>query len=324
MPDSMVEPIFAVMESRRLLDGRLKLRHLLLVDLLSSRGSVVGAAAALHVTQPVVTRSLQELERILGVELYERGHRGIQPTEAGAVFTDYARSVLAQLRQAARHLDEIQDATRGYVVIGTHLAGSNLLLPRAVARLKGERPMLRVVIREGSPEFLLEELAVGTVDLIVGRVSGPTPEGMTRRVLYSETVKVVTRLDHPLTERATVTLEDLLPFVWILPGVETMLRTEIEAYFARNGYPLPPNSVDATAFLTVRQLLIETDMITVLPGLLGTLDPRLTTLPISFDQVGANVGVTLASDRHLNPASRAMLDTLVEVARSMQDESRAG
>lgn len=53
------------MDMPKLLDGRLKLRHLLLVDALSRQGSVVGAAAALHITQPVATRSLHDIESIL-------------------------------------------------------------------------------------------------------------------------------------------------------------------------------------------------------------------------------------------------------------------
>ncbi|MFC7585587.1 LysR family transcriptional regulator [Nonomuraea antimicrobica] len=63
----------------KLLDGRLKLRHLVLVDVLSTQGTVIGAARALHVTQPVVTRSLQDLEQVLGVALYDRGPRGLTP-----------------------------------------------------------------------------------------------------------------------------------------------------------------------------------------------------------------------------------------------------
>lgn len=116
------------MDMPKLLDGRLKLRHLLLVDALTSRGSVVAAAAALHVTQPVATRSLHDLEAILGVSLYDRG-RGIAPTIFGEAFTAHARAVIAQLTQAGRHVVELADADRGTVVVGTHLAGSNVLLP---------------------------------------------------------------------------------------------------------------------------------------------------------------------------------------------------
>ncbi|WP_255621076.1 LysR family transcriptional regulator [Pseudonocardia sp. DSM 110487] len=139
------------MGAGKLLDGRLKFRHLILADVLTARGSVAGAAAALHVTQPAVTRGLQELERVLGVELYERGPRGVEANELGLAFTEYARAILAQVNQAERHLDEIRNATRGRVVIGTHVAGSNLLLPRTVSRLKRERRLLTIIVREGTP-----------------------------------------------------------------------------------------------------------------------------------------------------------------------------
>ena len=311
------------MEIPKLLDGRLKLRHLLLVDALSSRGSVVGAAAALHVTQPVVTRSLQDLERILGVTLYERRTRGIEPTEFGVAFTEHARSVLAQLILANRHLEEIADASRGSVAVGTHLAGSNLLVPRAIAHLKRHRPRLRVVVREATPESLREDLVSGRIDLIVGRLSGPAVEGIIRKHLYDETVKVFARIGHQLGDRAQITLEDLIDYPWILPGVETALRAELEGFFTRHGYRTPVDHVEATAFLTVRQLLVETDMVAALPGLIGASDPGLAALPISLDLIGSQVGMTVASGRRLSPAAEAMIDALAEVAQTMCDTPSA-
>jgi DNA-binding transcriptional LysR family regulator len=305
------------MEHPRLLDGRLKLRHLLLVDALTEQGSVVGAAAAMHITQPVATRSLHDLEDILGVRLYDRGPRGITPTEFGEAFTEHARAVLAQLTQAARHVDEIADASRGRVVVGTHLAGSNLLLPRAIARLKADRPLLDIVVREATPEALLVELAAGRVDLIVGRLSGPGTEHTRRRSLYEESIRVVAGAAHPLAGRERVDLGDLWDHPWILPGVETILRQELEAYFTRHGHDLPANRVEATSFLTVRQLLIETDMVAALPGLIGADDPLLATLPVSLEPIGHSVGMTLASDRRLTPAVRALVDALEEVAAAI-------
>lgn len=307
------------MEIPKLLDGRLKLRHLVLVDALSSRGSVVGAALALHVTQPVVTRGLQELEKILGVTLYERGARGIKPNEFGVAFTEHARSVLAQLILANRHLEEIADSGRGSVVIGTHLAGSNLLIPRAIAHLKRHRPMLRVTVREATPESLREDLVSGRIDLIVGRLSGPAVEGMNRTSLYDETVLVFARVGHRLSDQSEVTLRDLIDYPWILPGDETALRTELEGFFTRHGYRTPVNHVEATAFLTVRQLLLETDMVAALPGLIGASDPRLVALPISLDLIGSQVGLTVASGRRLSPAAEAMIASLAEVAQTMRD-----
>lgn len=302
------------MDMPKLLDGRLKLRHLLLVDALTSQGSVVAAAATLHVTQPVATRSLHDIESILGVSLYDRGPRGITPTIFGEAFTAHARAVIAQLTQAGRHVVELADADRGTVVVGTHLAGSNVLLPGAIARLKSERPLLTVVVREGTPEMLLTELQSGRIDLIVGRLTSPTDEMAVRRTLYAESVELVTRRGHPLADRPGVQLSDLTTFPWILPGVETALRRELEEFFARNSLSLPENRVEATSFLTVRQLLLETDMVAVLPSLIPRDDVRLTTLPITLDPIGHSVGITLSAGRTLSPSASALVDFLAEFA----------
>ncbi|NHI11864.1 LysR family transcriptional regulator [Streptomyces sp. KO7888] len=166
------------MEMPRLLDGRLKFRHLVLIDALSRQGSVVGAAGELHVTQPAATRSLHELEDILGVPLFERGPRGVTPTVFGEAFTRHAQA-------------------------------------------------------------LLLELEAGRVDLVVGRLTGPSDERMERRKLYDESVEPVVRATHPLAGREAVELAELVGHPWILPGAETVLRREIEELFGRHGFALP-------------------------------------------------------------------------------------
>ncbi|MCD7052842.1 LysR substrate-binding domain-containing protein [Rhodococcus sp. BH2-1] len=305
------------MDTPRLLDGRLKLRHLVLVDALTRHGSVVAAAGALHVTQPVATRSLHDLESILGVSLYKRGPRGITPTIFGEAFTTHARAVLAQLNQASRHVVELADADRGTVSVGTHLAGSSVLLPVAIARLKSERPLLTIIVREGSPEALLSELNAGQIDLIVGRLTAPTDDSVCRTVLYEESVEMVVRAGHPLARRASMLLDDLRDFPWILPGVETALREELEEYFARNGMELPENRVEATSILAVRRLLIETDMIAVLPSLIARGDSELRTLPVALDSISHSVGLTASAGRTVSPSVNALTRSLHQIASEM-------
>ncbi|QIS04281.1 LysR family transcriptional regulator [Nocardia brasiliensis] len=306
------------MKTPRLLDGRLKLRHLVLLDALIRQGSVIGAAAELHVAQPVATRGLQELEDIVGVPLFDRGPRGISPTVYGSAFAEHGRAVLAQLTEAGRHMVELAAAERGTVLVGTHLAGSNVLLPRAIAALKRQRPQVTVVVREAAPQPLLVELAAGRVDMIVGRITAPSDGQVERRKLYDEFIELVVRTDHPLAATTDIDLADLAEFPWILPGQETALRRELEEFFARNSIPLPTNLVEATSFLTVRQLLLSDDVIAALPNLLVRDDPGLACLAVSLEPIGHSVGVTLSA-RTLSPAANALLECLTETAAEMAD-----
>ncbi|MEV6897399.1 LysR substrate-binding domain-containing protein [Amycolatopsis sp. NPDC051372] len=301
-------------ELPRLLDGRMKFRHLVLLDAIARRGTIVGAAAELHVTQPVATRGLRELEEILEVELFQRGPRGLTPTVYGEAFTEHARAILAQARQAARHVVELAGAERGTVVVGTHLFGSNVLLPRAIAALKAERPNLTVAVRDGTPESLLVELSAGRLDLIVGRLTQISDEGFLRRKLYDESVVLVVRASHPLAGAKTVDLATVAEYPWILPGPETALRRELEELFHNNDVLLPANRVEATSFLTVRQLLRDTDVVAALPRLITEEDPGIARLPLSLEPIGHSVGITMPASSKPTPSASALIDKLVAEA----------
>ncbi|MGW3950204.1 LysR substrate-binding domain-containing protein [Streptomyces sp. NPDC004752] len=305
------------MQVPRLLDGRLKFRHLVLLDALARQRSVVGAAAELHITQPVVTRGLHELEEILGVQLFERGPRGITPTVFGEAFTEHARAMLAQASEAGRHIVELADAARGTVVVGTHLAGSNVLLPHAIAMLKQQRPHLTVVVREASPKALLVEMEAGRVDLIVGRLTAPSDDRWERQKLYDESIELAVRATHPLAGRTDVEVPVLAEYPWILPGRETSLRGELEGFFARHGISLPANRVETTSFLTVRQLLLDADVIAALPSLITREDARLTGLAVPLELVGHSVGLTLSKKRWLSPAAQTLIRCLSDSATTM-------
>lgn len=297
------------------------MRHLVLVDALTAQGSLAGAATQLHVTQPALTRSLHELEDILGVTLYERGPRGTVPTLYGAAFTEHARAVLAQLAQAERHVAELAGGERGTVAVGTHLAGSNLLLPRAVAALKAEHPRVTVIIREGTPEALLADLDAGRVDAIVGRITGTADPATTRStVLYDEPVRLAARVGHPA--RSCTRLDELLGYPWILPGPQTALRHELEQLFLRLGLPLPDNRIESTSILAVRSLLAQTDVIAALPLLIATEDARVGVLPVSLEPLSHMVGITEPAHRPPSPSTAALLHHLDRAAAEIRDVMR--
>lgn len=305
------------MEMPKLLDGRLKIRHLLLVDALTRRGTIIGAAAELYISQPVATRSLLDIERILGVTLFERGPRGVTPTVFGSAFASHSRAIIAQLTETGRHLVELADADRGTVVVGSHLAGSSMLLPGAIAHLKAHHPLLMVVVREGTPEQLLTDLEAGAIDIIVGRLTAPTDHTFIRETLYTESVQLVARVKHPASANENLHLSDTLDYPWILPGIETALRAELAEFFADNELALPENRVETTSYLTIRQLVIETDMLAVLPDLLARNDARLMSLPISLGGIGHHVGTTRASSRIATPTAQAFIASLAAVAYEM-------
>ena len=305
------------MRTDRLLDGRLKLRHLTIVVVIADQGSVIAAAEALHVTQPVVTRALRDLEEILGVTVFERGPRGVTPTAFGESFLQHARTVLAQLRQAGREIDQLTNADLGTATVGTHLAGSNLLLPRAIASLKEEHPRLTVVVREATPDLLQTALLAGDCDLIVGRLNARAPEALEQHLLYREPIRLVARAGHPVHTLTSPSLRRLAEFPWVFPVEQTSLRAELEELFVHEGVPLPANRVECTSMLTLRELLVSTDVLAALPMLIATQDDKLRLIDIPLRPIGRSVGVTLPAHRPLSPAAAALMRHLRRQAAAL-------
>ncbi|MCM1948020.1 MULTISPECIES: LysR substrate-binding domain-containing protein [Streptomyces] len=309
-----------------LLDGRLKFRHLTLLLAVFEHGSVVRAAETLHLTQPAATRTLRELEAIAELPLFTRVPRGMRPTVYGEALVAHARAVVAEVRRAEEHLTGLRQGQDGTVTVGTLLAGANVLLPRAVARLKKERPRLTVVVREGTPDVLHPALLGGELDVIVGRVGAATGEGekVRQRMLYREPIRLAVRSGHPLLAERTVALTDALGFPWILPVEQTALRHELGALFVDRGLSLPADRVECTSILTMRALLLQTDMVALLPELVLRDDEHLVALPVELPSVGRTVGVTEAAHRTRTPALAALLHHLDEEAAVLRESLGGG
>lgn len=307
--------------AHRLLDGRLKLRHLVLATTIADAGSLARAAEQLHITQPVVTRGLQDLEAIVGVTLFDRSTQGVVPTVYGRAFVEHARAALAEIQQAGRTLTDLVEAETGTVTVGTHLAGSNILLPLAIARLKSQRPGVAVVVRESTPDVLQSELLVGDIDLTVGRLT-TTDARIDQERLYIEPIVFVVRADHPILRGAVPTFAEMAALPWIVPVGGTALRRELEQVFASHALVWPEDRVECTSALTLRRLILDRDCVAALPELVARDDESLAIVtPIDADlaHLARPVGISRVRSRWEPPAVTAFIEGLRRVADDLSD-----
>ena len=309
-----------VVAPERLLDGRLKLRHLVLATTIADAGSLARAAEQLHITQPVVTRGLQDLEAVLGVPLFERSAQGAVPTIYGAAFIEHARGVIAQIRQAGRALGDLAAADAGTVTVGTHLAGSNVLLPLAIARLKAAHPGVTVIVRESTPDALQSQLLLGDVDLTVGRLT-PADARIAQVQLYVEPIVLVVRADHAVLSGRVPSFATLAALPWIVPVAGTALRRELEQLFAAQGVAWPRDRVECTSALTLRRLILDGDCVAALPELVALHDDDLsivTPTDVDLGRLTRPVGISTVRDRWQSPAVTAFLGDLATVAGELR------
>src|SRR5256885_1041899 len=162
---------------------KFRLRHVELIAALYECRSILKASRRLSLTQPTLSRALQDVEATLGLSLFERTNRGLEPTPYGEIFARHAKIVLAQLRHAAEELESLRAGYSGKATVGTLLAASASILPDAIARLKSERPGVTISVVVGTYDILVPSLLVGDLDMVLGRLP---EEGRSSALLYEE------------------------------------------------------------------------------------------------------------------------------------------
>ncbi|MFC7910566.1 LysR family transcriptional regulator [Streptomyces nigra] len=197
------------------------------------------AAARLYVSQPALSKQIRALERQLGVELLDRGPRGVTLTEAGAALLPHARSVLAAWAEGAAALDAVRAAARGTLVVGMSTSpGRGGLLPAIRSRFTAAHPEVTVRLRQVSWEDPTAGLADGEADVAFVWLPLPDAGRYGWTVVAEEPRLVALPETHPLADRPEVDFADLAdePFL-ALPQSSGPLRDHWLALDERGGRP---------------------------------------------------------------------------------------
>ena len=289
---------------------------------IANRGSIREASAVLHVTQPAMSRSLSELERILGVRLFDRGPKGMTVTAAGAPLITHMQIVTSEVGSLLRHAEEIVDGRGGEVRVGTLLAGTADILPSAVFEVVQRFPDVRVAISEGTPDRLHEDLMSGQVDFVAGRVTPlASMPGVDVEPLYDDDVQVVCTPGHPRSGHRG-SLAELVDDTWILPPRDTSLRLQIEAAFIRACGRTPGNVTECVAAVPLRALVLRGRHLAVVPSGIFADDlerDTLVSLPVSIEGTSVPVGIITRSGGELPSSAHALIGALRDAARSRNE-----
>lgn len=246
--------------------AQLRLRDLMLLDLIESHRSLRRVAETLHLTQPAVTQALQGLEQAFGVTLVERERRGVRLAPAG-------RAALAHLRAASQEVEAALALAAAPQRPQLHLGCSPMsalkAVPRALARLRAAEPALRVSLHELSVPELWSGLQEGRLDAIVSRLPGsdanqPSPDGLLIECVDSEALVLVAPRRHPLARRRPQAAQ-LGAHAWVLPPRGTLARRMVDNWFAQAQHPAPEVCIESTSFITNLRLAASCGLLTLAP-----------------------------------------------------------
>jgi len=189
----------------------MELRHLEYFVAVAEARNFTRASEQLHVVQSGVSATVKALEQELGTPLFERTSKRVDLTDAGAALLPEARATLDAARAAVDAVDEVRGGLRGTLRIGTMTSVGLVDLPALLGHFHQLYPevTIRLAVDPSGSRGLVRALIVGTLDLALVSLPGPTPPGVLLSPLTSAPLVLVVPADHPLAVRKSVPIAEL-------------------------------------------------------------------------------------------------------------------
>jgi DNA-binding transcriptional LysR family regulator len=267
------------------------------------------AAAALHLTQPAVTKAFAGLEDTLGVTLFDRAANGVEPTAHGRSLAPRARAVFDELRRAAQDLTLLASGAVGSLRVGVLPMPVVPFVPLAVNRLLDEHPAVRVLLVEERETELLDRLRRRDIELAILRPALVVAEDDLRAErLLDENACVVAARTHPLAAHSQLQWTELLQQRWVLPPADCSFREHMRRSLERMHMPMPRHAVEATSVQLQFELVRHAGMLSFgMCSQVGLAPGRESVVRLPFDLPVTSTSVAAVRLKSHEPSPLARL-----------------
>lgn len=301
------------MEKNGLFSQRIRLRHLHTFVAVAQQGTLGRAAETLNLSQPALSKTLNELEQLTGTRLFERGRLGAQLTLVGEQFLTHAVKVLDALNSAGQALNRKEGLNNDIVRIGALPTAALGILPTVIGQFHKQQKDITLQVATMNNTMLLAGLKSGEIDIGIGRMSDPElMSGLHYELLFLESLKMVVRPGHPLLQE-TVTLSRVMEWPVVVSPKGTVPRQNAEALLQSQGCKMPAGCIETLSASLSRQLTVDFDYVWFVPSGAVKDDLRrgvLTALPIATQGAGEPIGILTRVDATLTPGTQTLLSAI--------------
>ncbi|EIQ0069420.1 LysR family transcriptional regulator [Salmonella enterica] len=298
------------MEKNGLFSQRIRLRHLHTFVAVAQQGTLGRAAETLNLSQPALSKTLNELEQLTGTRLFERGRLGAQLTVPGEQFLTHAVKVLDALNTAGQALNRKEDASADVVRVGALPTAALGILPAAIGRFHQQQKSTSLQVATMNNTMLLAGLKSGEIDLGIGRMSDPElMGGLNYELLFLESLKLVVRPGHPLLQE-TITLSRVMEWPVVASPKGTVPRQNAEALLQSQGCKMPAGCIETLSASLSRQLTVDYDYVWFVPSGAVKEDLRqatLVSLPVPTQSAGEPIGILTRVDIPLSTGAQMLI-----------------
>ncbi|AUW14295.1 transcriptional regulator CynR [Klebsiella michiganensis] len=239
-------------------------RHLNYFIAVAEHGGFTRAAAILHVSQPVLSQQIRQLEETLGVRLFDRSGRNTCLTDAGKVWLIYARRALRELAEGQRALHDVEDLQRGTLRVAMMPTFTHYFMGPLVASFYQRYPNITLDIQELAQNRMETLLLNDELDIGIA-FDGSDSRDIVSQPLLSETLALVVGRSHPLAATRRVALTALNQASLILLSSAFATREQIDRDCRQRGIQ-PKVQMEANSISAVLTVVERTSLATLLPA----------------------------------------------------------
>lgn len=296
--------------------SRLHVKQLRLLIALEERGSLLGAAKQLALTQPGASKALHEIETTFGTPLFVRTNRGLAPNAVGHCVIRYARLIHTDLAHLREEIVGIMRGYGGRVSVGV-IMGAVPLLTDAITAVSERQPEMSVEIVEDTSPGLLGLIDAGRLDLAICRTSvSQTPYLYDSVIVKDETLAVIANVAHPLAKRRRIALKDLAKHRWVVYRANMPMRLLLEREFHEAGLRFPAHLLETTsAFATLALLQKDPSLVALVSvdvARFCTAHGIVCTLPVALASRSEPYEMVTRRDAPLSPGVRLLMQAITE------------
>jgi DNA-binding transcriptional LysR family regulator len=304
---------------------RLQLRQLHVFLVVVQHRSLAMAARALGVATPTVSEIIADLEHVLGVRLFERNSKGVEPTRYGQALRRRTLIVFDELRQSVEDIKLLADPTVGEVRIACPLGIAYSIVPPIFERFVSENPNVVVHFDEviaSSTTRDLQALRDRRYDLIMARggdsVDGTSTDDLDIQSLLNDRLVVVAGPESKWARRRKIDLAELAGEAWIMQSAETGNYRILARAFETRGLPIPKANLVTVSISVIAYFLERGAFLTAIPRSVAHFT-SLKVLPVDLSSPPWPINVVTIKRRILSPVAARFIACAREVTRPLRE-----
>ncbi len=284
-----------------------QLRALLAVQ---RQGSITSAAAALGVTQPVLTRGLRLLEQQVGVGLLQRSARGASLTPYGLALVERAQRIEEELRRAKDELQQMQGKVSGRISVSCSPIPMMLFVPEAIGHFRRSFTDVEVRVTEAVYPDVMDEFRQERIDFAIG----PIPErGLGREYKTSKLldVELVVAVRRGHRQAKAKSIQELLDEDWMVMGPPGGPGAIVGSVFQKNGLKPPTTPLFLETVWSALEVIRHSDLIGFIPRPLALREGKdIVVVPVAETLPSLRIHAITTRKTILTPAGRALISAI--------------